>query len=50
MEIVDLAQQMIFHKVVVVEPSNENTYDPLYRLIDISKVWFIYFVFTDSKC
>jgi hypothetical protein len=35
-KIVDRAQQRIFHKGVVVEPSNEYTYDALYRLIDVS--------------
>jgi hypothetical protein len=33
-KIVDNSQQTIFHKNVVVEPSNEYTYDPLYRLIE----------------
>ncbi|KAF4622714.1 hypothetical protein G7Y89_g14312 [Cudoniella acicularis] len=33
-KITDVSQQRIFHKNIVVDPSNEYTYDPLYRLIN----------------
>jgi hypothetical protein len=33
-KIIDDSQQRIFHKNIVVEPSNEYTYDALYRLIE----------------
>lgn len=32
-KVADNSQQRIFHKGIVVEPSNEYTYDPLYRLL-----------------